>query len=94
MLFVWAGGSVIGPILTGVTADTSLGQPGVFAVTAVLYFALFISNLWRVSVTTRPEHRMPFVPVAGTSVVEGQVADESPANQASDSPPKESSQPV
>jgi MFS family permease len=93
MLFVWAGGSVIGPILTGVTADTSLGQPGVFAVTAVLYFALFISNLWRVSVTARPEHRAPFSPVAGTSVVEGQVAGESPAQMPGDSPPPESAKP-
>jgi MFS family permease len=28
MLFVWAGGSVIGPILTGAVADTQAGQPG------------------------------------------------------------------
>jgi MFS family permease len=92
MLFVWAGGSVIGPILTGVTADTAIGQPGVFAVTAIAYFILFASNLWRVSVTGRPEHRAPFVPVAGTSVVEGQVADTAPPHP--ESPPKESGQPV
>jgi MFS family permease len=98
MLFVWAGGSVIGPILTGVTADTAIGQPGVFAVTAVLYFGLFISNIWRVSITARPEHRTHFVPVAATSVVEGQVANENPELAEGDSPPqktdKQSSQPV
>ena len=75
MLFVWAAGSVAGPIITGTTADTQLGQPGVFAVVAGLYFALLAANLWRVSVSGRPAHRTPFVAVAPTSVVEGQVAD-------------------
>jgi MFS family permease len=75
MLFVWAAGSVAGPIITGTTADTQLGQPGVFAVVAVLYFALLAANLWRVSVSGRPLHRTPFVAVAPTSMVEGQVAD-------------------
>ncbi len=78
MLFVWAAGSVAGPIITGVTADTQLGQPGVFAVIAVFYFALMASNLWRVSVMKRPEaaHRTPFIAVSGTSVVEGEVHEE------------------
>jgi MFS family permease len=77
MLFVWAAGSVAGPIITGVTADTELGQPGVFAVVAFLYLGLIVSNLWRVSLRARPDaaHRTHFVPVAATSVVEGQVAD-------------------
>jgi MFS family permease len=78
MLFVWAAGSVAGPIITGVTADTELGQPGVFAVVSVLYFALIAANLWRVSITRRPDasHRSPFVAVSGTSVVEGEVQEE------------------
>jgi MFS family permease len=85
MLFIWAAGSVAGPIITGGTADTQLGQPGVFAVVGVLYLALMAANLWRVSVMKRPDaaHRTPFVNVTGTSVVEGQVADAAqPAQQA------------
>lgn len=93
MLFIWAAGSVIGPIITGVTADTQLGQPGVFAVVALFYFGLFAANLWRISVMKRPEpeHRTPFLPIAGTSMVEGEV------HEAADRPPespKGSSQPV
>jgi MFS family permease len=95
MLFVWAAGSVAGPLITGATADTQLGQPGVFAVVAVLYFALLAANLWRVSVTRRPEHRTPFVAVAPTSVVEGQVADDASPSQPEPQPaPKPSDQPA
>jgi MFS family permease len=95
MLFVWAAGSVAGPLITGATADTQLGQPGVFAVVAVLYFALLAANLWRVSVTRRPEHRTPFVAVAPTSVVEGQVADDaSPSQPEPQAAPKPSDQPA
>ena len=77
MLFVWAAGSVAGPIITGVTADTELGQPGVFAVVAALYFALMAANLWRVSITKRPDasHRTPFASVGSTSVIQGQVVE-------------------
>jgi MFS family permease len=78
MLFVWAAGSVVGPIVTGITADTELGQPGVFAVVAVFYFALMASNLWRRLVARRPEpaQRSPFTPLDSTSVVQSQVADD------------------
>lgn len=97
MLFVWAAGSVLGPIITGITADTELGQPGVFAVVAILYFALSAANLWRVSVAKRPApaQRTPFVAVAGTSVVEGQVADPAAASSPVAEPPaKAADQPV
>jgi MFS family permease len=97
MLFVWAAGSVLGPIITGVTADTELGQPGVFAVVAVLYFALLAANLWRVSVTRRPAagQRTPFLAVSGTSVVEGQVADPAaPSPPAPEPSAKAADQPV
>jgi MFS family permease len=93
MLFVWAAGSVAGPVITGLTADTQLGQPGVFAVVAVFYFVLMASNLWRVSVKTRPEasHRTPFVAVSGTSVVEGEVHEEA---ERPPGPPQGAGQPV
>ena len=78
MLFIWAGGSVLGPLLTGVVADTRAGQPGVFAAVAVGYFALMTANLWRLFIKDRPAaaHRQPFQPVSSTSVVQGKVADE------------------
>jgi MFS family permease len=81
MLFVWAAGSVAGPILTGLVADTSLGQPGVFAAVGVTYFALIAANLWRMSVSRRPEpeQRSPFSPVSATSVVQAEVAMEADA---------------
>ncbi len=95
MLFVWAAGSVAGPLITGATADTQLGQPGVFAVVAVLYFALLVANLWRVSVVGRPLHRTPFVPVAPTSVVEGQVVDPAaPSPPEPQAAPRPSDQPA
>ena len=78
MLFIWAGGSVLGPLLTGVVADTKAGQPGVFAAVAVGYFALMTANLWRLFIKDRPTaaHRQPFQAVSSTSVVQGKVADD------------------
>jgi len=92
MLFVWAAGSVIGPLLTGVVADTRAGQPGVFAAVAFGYFALLAANVWRLVVKARPglAQRSPFMPVGQTSVVQGKVADEAerpPAPPEPDAPP-------
>ena len=78
MLFIWAGGSVLGPLLTGVVADTKAGQPGVFAAVALGYFVLMAANVTRLFVRSRPEasQRTPFQPVGSTSVVQGKVADD------------------
>jgi MFS family permease len=77
MLFIWAGGSVAGPILSGAVADTQAGQPGVFAAVAIGYFILLAANLWRVFSSDRPGplQRSPFKSVQATSVVQGKVAD-------------------
>lgn len=77
MLFFWAGGSVIGPILTGAVADTKAGQPGVYAAVALGYFALMAANLWRLRSKGRPgpAQRTPFKPVDSTSIMQGKVAD-------------------
>lgn len=96
MLFIWAGGSVLGPILTGAVADTQAGQPGVFAAVAVGYFALVAANLWRLVVRARPgrAQRSPFMVLGQTSVVQGKVADEAertppePQGEADASPAK------
>jgi MFS family permease len=98
MLFIWAGGSVIGPILTGIVADTRLGQPGVFAFVAFGYFVLMAANLWRLSVRQRPDasQRSPFQQVSSTSVVQGRVADEAecPPDAGEPHTPAGSGQPV
>ncbi len=96
MLFVWAGGSVLGPILTGAVADTKAGQPGVFAAVALGYFVLAAVNLSRLFVRQRPEasQRTPFQPVGATSVVQGKVADQAeraagaPEDEQIPAPPK------
>jgi MFS family permease len=77
MLFTWAAGSVVGPIIAGAVGDSPLGQPGVFLVMAAAYFALVAANLWRLVVSDRPSRakRTPFSPIAGLSVVEGAIAD-------------------
>jgi MFS family permease len=76
MLFVWAAGSVIGPVIAGIAADTALGQPGVFALAAVGYLILVVSNVWRLAVNQRPggAKRGPFAPLGQTSVVAGEIA--------------------
>jgi len=88
MLFIWAGGSVIGPILTGAVADTQAGQAGVFAAVAIGYFILLAANLWRVFLRERPGQakRSPFKLFGQTSVVQGKVVDEAESvSPASDS---------
>jgi MFS family permease len=85
MLFVWAGGSVLGPIIAGITADTKLGQPGVFAVLGSAYFVLVAANLWRLLVIRNPLlRRTPFRSSAPTSVVGGEMA----AASAETAPPR------
>lgn len=74
MLFVWAAGSVVGPVIAGVTADTQLGQPGVFAVMAGMYLLLLLANLWRLLVKPTPVRRMHFVSVGQTSVAGAEAA--------------------
>jgi len=89
MLFIWAGGSVAGPILCGAVADTQAGQPGVFAAVAIGYFILLAANLWRVFIRERPGQakRSPFKLFGQTSVVQGKVVDEvEGAGDAPDSP--------
>ncbi len=86
MLFIWAGGSVLGPILTGIVADTKAGQPGVFAAVAIGYFVLMASNLWRLFVRGRPQasQRSPFQAVGSTSLVQAKVADDAEPRLAAD----------
>lgn len=93
MLFIWAGGSVIGPIIAGVTADT-MGQPGVFAIMAGFYFLLMAANLWRLVVKPTPLHRWRFVSVGQTSVAAAEAVASSERPIEPRTEPKPDSQPV
>jgi MFS family permease len=79
MLFVWAGGSVLGPIACGLVADTPLGQPGVFAAAAGAYLVLVLANLGRFAARKGPIARMPFQSLGQTSVVGAEVVAEAKA---------------
>jgi hypothetical protein len=85
MLFVWAAGSVVGPVVTGAVADTGFGQPGVFVVVASAYVVLGGVNVWSLLTERgRPGARARFTPVDQTSVVAGEIAGSSKAGTKSD----------
>jgi len=75
LLFVWAAGSVLGPVATGLVADSPAGRGGIFLLAAAAYVALALSNLWgrRLSPLRR---RPPFAPFGQTSVVQAEIAGE------------------
>jgi MFS family permease len=95
MLFIWAGGSVLGPILTGAVADTQAGQPGVFLAVAFGYFGLMAANLGRLFVRDRPlrSQRSTFKSLQATSVVQGKVAGEAEHAAPAGDPPPPASEP-
>jgi MFS family permease len=81
MLFVWAAGSVVGPVITGLAADSPLGREGIFALATLAYLALCVASLWgvRSNVRQKSGKRSPFSPVGQTSVVQAEIAsDRSP----------------
>lgn len=86
MLFVWSAGSVVGPVIAGLTADSKLGQPGVFAVMSVFYVGLAVSNLWRFMMVRRPGQKHRFTAVSQTSVASAEVAAEMPLAPAEQQP--------
>lgn len=94
MLFIWAGGSVIGPILAGAVADTQAGQAGVFMAVAIGYFVLLAANVWRLFARERPgaAKRSPFKLFGQTSVVQGKAVDE--VEQTPETPDPQSSPPA
>ena len=47
LLFVWAAGSVLGPLLFGVVMASPLGGQGLFILEAIIGFVLFALMVWR-----------------------------------------------
>ncbi len=75
LLFVWAAGSVLGPILQGLLVDR-LGNEGIFWFSGVISVLLTGAMFWRR--TTReaapPAHKEEFAPQETTSIAAGEIA--------------------
>ena len=70
LLFVWAVGSVIGPIVFGIVMTSPLGTKGLFILEAIIGFLLAFVMIWRrrAKPPAADEQREPFEPVFPTSV--------------------------
>jgi len=69
LLFVWAGGAVVGPLIAGVIVASPLGLRGVF-VQAILGSGLLIAlMIWRLRSTDKPAGYAPFHNATQTSVM-------------------------
>lgn len=70
LLFVWASGSVIGPIVFGLVMSLPLGVQGLFIMEALIGFLLAFFMVWRrqAHAPVTDEEREPFEPVQPTSI--------------------------
>ena len=70
LLFVWAAGSVIGPMLFGIVMSSPFGIQGLFVMEAVIGVFLFAVMLWRRQAkrATVSAERSPFEMVQPTSI--------------------------
>ena len=73
LLFLWAGGSVFGPILAGLIAESALGLGGVFAFSLVGMVLLIAAMTWRTQARPRPETPAPFENAPATSVAAAEI---------------------
>ncbi len=71
LLFVWAAGSVIGPMVFGLVMSSPLGTRGLFILEAVIGFILFVLMVWRrqAKAPVVEEERESYEMVQPTSVV-------------------------
>jgi MFS family permease len=75
LLFVWAGGSVLGPLVLGFIAD-AFGATGVFAFAAIGGAAVCAAMFWRQTArrAAAPEHKEDFAPYTESSVAAAELA--------------------
>lgn len=73
LLFVWAAGSIIGPIVQGVLVDV-LGVEGIFWFTGVVSACVCVAMFWRSSTREPAEQKEEFAPTQTTSVAAGEIA--------------------
>jgi MFS family permease len=72
LLFVWAGGSIVGPLLSGI-AMRAAGATGLFGLAGLLLILLAFIMVWRVSARAAPEEHQqedwsPILPTPMASV--------------------------
>ncbi len=72
LLFIWAGGSIVGPLLSGI-AMRGAGATGLFGLSGLLLILLALIMVWRVSATAAPEEHQqedwsPILPTPLASV--------------------------
>ncbi|HRO04595.1 MAG TPA: MFS transporter, partial [Terricaulis sp.] len=87
LLFVWAAGSIIGPILMGPLTD-GFGVAGMFWFAGAAALAVTIAMFWRRTTREPPAEKEEFAPQIGTSVAAGEIVygDEKPGPAASEAP--------
>lgn len=73
ILFVWAAGSVLGPILQGPLVD-AFGIEGMFWFAGGAALLVIIGMFWRRSTRAGPLNKEEYAPQLGTSVAEGEIA--------------------
>lgn len=72
LLFIWAGGSIVGPLLSGI-AMRAAGATGLFGLAGLLLILLAFIMVWRVSARAAPEEHQqedwsPILPTPMASV--------------------------
>jgi len=77
LLFVWASGSAIGPMLMSFVMQYA-GPRGLHAYLVVLAGIFILLTLWRMARQPAPQHRTPFAAVSQTSPVIGRTDDAAP----------------
>lgn len=87
LLFVWAAGSIIGPILMGPLTD-GFGVAGMFWFAGAAALAVTMAMFWRRTTREPPREKEEFAPQIGTSVAAGEIVygDEKPGPAASEAP--------
>jgi MFS family permease len=73
LLFVWASGSVVGPLIMGPLVDW-FGIAGMFWFAALASLSVTAAMFWRRTARERAELREEFSPQLGTSVAAGEIA--------------------
>lgn len=73
LLFIWAAGSVIGPILMGPLVDW-FGIAGMFWFAGLAALAISAAMFWRREAREAPENKEEFAPQSATSVSAGEIA--------------------
>lgn len=75
ILFIWAMGSVAGPLLAGAALQTPLGAPGLFAMAAIFGAILTLAMIWRRAARGAPPQVLqePWNPATPTLATRGEI---------------------